>query len=100
MELIGWVWRGFGVALGESDHTDSKSLFGFGVGFGWVWAKSKSLILNHLLALALALGVIDSKGLLGFGNALLFCNRFFFSNMQNSVALGAPGLHFFALRAG
>jgi len=66
------------VALAELDHIDSEWLVGFGVGFGWLWAESKSLILNHLLALGLALGLIDSKGLLGFGkkrcsrNSLLF----------------------------
>ena len=85
------------MALGDSDHTDSKQLLGFGVGFGWLWEKSKSLILNHLLALALALGIVDSKGLLGFGRAFRFCNPFPFSNLKNSVALGGPQARIFSL---
>jgi hypothetical protein len=41
----------------------------FGSGFGWLWANFKLLIPGDFLALAVALAIIDSKGLLGFGSA-------------------------------
>jgi hypothetical protein len=40
----------------------------FGSGFGWLWANFKLLIPGDFLASAVALAIIDSKGLLGFGD--------------------------------
>jgi hypothetical protein len=34
----------------------------------WVWANFKLLIPSNFLALAVALAIIDSKGLFGFGS--------------------------------
>jgi hypothetical protein len=43
----------------------------FGVGLAWLWAKIKLLIISNFLALAMGLEFTDSKGLLGFGEAVL-----------------------------
>jgi hypothetical protein len=37
----------------------------------WLWENFKSLIPGNFLALVLALAIIDSKGLLGFGSDTL-----------------------------
>jgi hypothetical protein len=39
--------------------------------FAWLWVKCKLLIPGNFLALAVALAITDSKGLLGFGDAAL-----------------------------
>ena len=96
---LAWVWIGFGeTSILLIPHV----LLALDVGFGWLWAKSKSLILNHLLALVLALGFTDSKGLVGFGEMPCSRNRLVFNDLKISVALarGAPGLHFFAFWLG
>jgi hypothetical protein len=38
------------------------------VDLAWLWANFKLLIPGNFLALAVALAITDSKGLLGFGN--------------------------------
>jgi hypothetical protein len=55
--------------------------------WGWVWQKTKLLILNKLLALGVALGATDSKGLVGFGKLHRFNNPLIIKHFQNLVAL-------------
>jgi hypothetical protein len=41
------------------------------VDLAWLWANLKLLIPGNFLALAMALAITDSKGLLGFGSEAL-----------------------------
>jgi hypothetical protein len=55
--------------------------------WGWVWENRKRLISGNFLALGVALGAIDSKGVLGFGKRRADPNLLIVKHLLKSLGL-------------
>jgi hypothetical protein len=69
------------------------------VALAWLWENFKLLILRDFLALAVALAIVDSKGLFGFGGAARPSKLFVFNSLVKIAGFGEnlPNLGFFCL---